>query len=123
MTFGSDQRLKNHLKNHEVTARKKHTCCSYTKARPHRCEECQICFSTNVDFLGHMKSSPAHKVPKETIEHTCELCGTTFTHFRKLQSHKLTHTQILFSVSSMCTPEVLKSKKSFSCVQNFLVFK
>ena len=92
MTFGSDQRLSNHLKNHEVTARMKHACCSYKKKRPHRCEDCQLCFPANVDFLRHMKFSPAHRVTKEIVVHVCDWCQIKFDNSRNLEQHKLTHT-------------------------------
>ena len=70
------------------------TCCSYEGKAPHRCDQCQKCFTRSKFLLKHMRQSSKHgaKRPIFKRDKICNICEAQFHSHSTLKQHQITHT-------------------------------
>ena len=98
--------LKLHLSRHDkkendMTEKKKeeeikivNTCCSYEGKAPHRCDQCQKCFTRSKFLLKHMRQSSKHGAKRPILKRDkiCNICEAQFHSHSTLKQHQITHT-------------------------------
>lgn len=118
---------KNFLSKSALTYHHKHTHTEEAITRPHRCEECNVGFSSEERLNGHIKRSheevgicsceecgkefaslsslKSHTVyaHQMTRKFECEVCGKGFKIMKLLQEHKSIHTGIPLYKCDFCT--------------------
>ncbi|PSN37547.1 hypothetical protein C0J52_12551 [Blattella germanica] len=79
-----NSRLKKHMMSHELQKKSKPQECY--QCTVYRCEFCERCF----DQPTHLNSHRANHID-ETLPFKCHVCGTGFSTFARLATHKVTH--------------------------------
>ena len=70
------------------------TCCSYEGKAPHRCDQCQKCFTRSKFLLKHMRQSSKHGAKRPILKRDkiCNICEAQFHSHSTLKQHQITHT-------------------------------